>query len=108
MVSHLCRRAGHFPPFKGLIAMAATLKRKEYEALLEPMAQELVAMARWAASSGARIVVLFEGRDTGGKGGGIKGVSAELNPRQCHTVALAAPSDREKQQWYFQRYVAHL
>ncbi len=88
--------------------MADPLKRKEYEALLEPMEQELVAMARWAAATGARIVVLFEGRDTAGKGGAIRAVSQELNPRQCRTVALGTPSDREKGQWYFQRYIEHL
>ncbi|WP_232496171.1 polyphosphate kinase 2 [Novosphingobium kaempferiae] len=84
------------------------LGRKDYEKLLEPMEQELVGMARWAQVSGARIVVLFEGRDTAGKGGAIKAVSGQLNPRQCRTVALAAPSEREKGQWYFQRYVDHL
>jgi polyphosphate kinase len=84
------------------------LHRKDYEKLLEPMEEELVAMARWAQKSGARIVVLFEGRDTAGKGGAIKAVSSELNPRQCRTVALAAPSEREQGEWYFQRYVPHL
>lgn len=84
------------------------LGRKQYEKLLEPMEQELVGMARWAQKTGARIVVLFEGRDTAGKGGAIKAASGQLNPRQCRTVALAAPSDREKGQWYFQRYVDHL
>lgn len=84
------------------------LKRNKYEKLLEPMRGELVAMARWAAASGARIVVLFEGRDTAGKGGAIRAVSEKLNPRQCRIVALAKPSEREAAQWYFQRYVAHL
>ena len=84
------------------------LKRNKYEKLVEPMRGELVAMARWAAASGARIVVLFEGRDTAGKGGAIRAVSEKLNPRQCRIVALAKPSEREAAQWYFQRYVAHL
>lgn len=84
------------------------LKRKAYEALLEPLEEELVAMARWAAATGQRIVILFEGRDTAGKGGAIKAVSQRLNPRQCHTVALPRPSEAEQGQWYFQRYVAHL
>lgn len=88
--------------------MASKLKRKLYEALLEDLELELVAMARWAAKTGKRIVVLFEGRDTAGKGGAIKAVSDRLNPRQCRTVALAAPSEREQGEWYFQRYVAHL
>ena len=84
------------------------LKSKQYEDLLEPLEGELVAMARWAQSSGARILVLFEGRDTAGKGGAIRAVSQRLNPRQCRIVALAKPSDREMTQWYFQRYIAHL
>jgi len=84
------------------------LKRKRYEELLEPLEEELVAMARWAAASGARVLVLFEGRDTAGKGGVINAISAPLNPRQCHTVALAKPTEREQGQWYFQRYAAHV
>jgi polyphosphate kinase 2 len=84
------------------------LKRKDYEPLLEPLEEQLVAMARWAKHTGARIVVLFEGRDTAGKGGAIRAVSQRLNPRQCRVAALAKPADREMTQWYFQRYVAHL
>lgn len=84
------------------------MKRKEYEAALEPMQQELVGMARWAKATGKRIVVLFEGRDTAGKGGAIAAVRDKLNPRQCHIVALPKPTETEQAQWYFQRYVAHL
>ena len=84
------------------------MKRKEYEAAMEPLREELVAMARWARSSGERIVVLFEGRDTAGKGGAIRAVSDKLNPRQCHIVALAKPTEAEQSQWYFQRYAKHL
>lgn len=84
------------------------MKRKDYEAALEPLSHELVSMARWAKASGARIVVLFEGRDTAGKGGAITAVRDSLNPRQCRTVALAKPSEQEQSQWYFQRYIAHL
>lgn len=84
------------------------LKGKEYRKLLEPMTEELVGMARWARTTGARIVVLFEGRDTAGKGGAIRAVRDKLNPRQCRTVALSKPSDDEQTQWYFQRYIAHL
>ena len=84
------------------------LKRKRYEKLLEPMQAELVAMARWVAATGQRLVVLFEGRDTAGKGGVIQAIADQLNPRQCRTVALAKPSDEERGQWYFQRYVEHL
>jgi polyphosphate kinase 2 len=84
------------------------LKRKEYEAALEPMQVELVEMARWLRSSGKRLVVLFEGRDTAGKGGAIDTVREHMNPRQCRVVALDKPSEREQAQWYFQRYVPHL
>ncbi|MGO4263790.1 polyphosphate kinase 2 [Lysobacter sp. TAB13] len=86
----------------------STLKRKDYEAELEPLQVELVAMARWVQSAGKRVVVLLEGRDTAGKGGAIGALSEHLNPRQCHIVALSKPSERESGQWYFQRYVPHL
>jgi len=65
-------------------------------------------MARWAAKTGQRIVVLFEGRDTAGKGGAIDAISARLNPRQCRIVALSKPSEAEQGQWYLQRYAEHL
>ena len=88
--------------------MGHKLKRKEYDRLLEPMAVELVAMARWIADTGQRLVVIFEGRDTSGKGGSIEMIAHLLNPRQCRIAALPSPSDREKREWYFQRYVPHL
>ncbi|HMI41070.1 MAG TPA: polyphosphate kinase 2 [Sphingomicrobium sp.] len=84
------------------------MKRKAYEERLEPMSCDLVAMARWAAKTGQRIVVLFEGRDTAGKGGAIDAISARLNPRQCRIVALGKPSEAEQGQWYLQRYSEHL
>ena len=84
------------------------LKQKEYDALLEPMTRELVEMARWVSRTGQRVVVVFEGRDTAGKGGSIATIAAPINPRQCRIVALGAPSERERSQWYFQRYVEHL
>lgn len=84
------------------------MKRKEYDEALEPLTLELVSMARWAKATGARIVVLFEGRDTAGKGGAITAVRDSLNPRQCRTVALSKPTEAEMGQWYFQRYIAHL
>lgn len=84
------------------------LKGKQYEELLEPIELELVAMARWAKAMDRRIVVLFEGRDTAGKGGAIRAVSGRLNPRQCRIVALSRPSEAESTQWYFQRFVRHL
>ena len=84
------------------------LKRERYEEFLEPMQAELVAMARWVAVTGQRLCIIFEGRDTAGKGGAIKAIADKLNPRQCRTVALGKPSDAERGQWYFQRYVPHL
>ncbi len=84
------------------------MKRKTYEKHLEPLELELVAMARWAKTKGERIVVLFEGRDTAGKGGTIRAISSRINPRQCRTVALSKPTDAERGQWYFQRYIQHL
>jgi polyphosphate kinase len=84
------------------------LKRKDYDAALAPMQLELVALARWLRASGKRLVVLFEGRDTAGKGGAIDAIRAHVNPRQCRVVALDKPGDREQAQWYFQRYVAQL
>ncbi|MDP4573955.1 polyphosphate kinase 2 [Qipengyuania sp. G39] len=84
------------------------MKRKQYEAALDPMEEELVGMARWARTTGQRIVVLFEGRDTAGKGGAIKAVRERLNPRQCRVVALSKPTEAEQTQWYFQRYAQHL
>lgn len=84
------------------------LKGKQYRKLLEPLEEELVCMARWVAATGARVIVLFEGRDTAGKGGAINAVSERLNPRQCRVAALPKPGPHEAGQWYFQRYVAHL
>jgi polyphosphate kinase 2 len=84
------------------------LKRKAYEDLLEPLQEELARMARWVAVTGQRLVILFEGRDTAGKGGAISAISERLNPRQCTTIALPKPSEDERGQWYFQRYIAHL
>ena len=84
------------------------MKRKKYDELLEPLELELVNMARWAKATGERICVLLEGRDTAGKGGTIKAIADRLSPRQCRVVALPKPSDVERTQWYFQRYVQHL
>jgi polyphosphate kinase len=84
------------------------LSRKDYEAALEPLQVELNRMARWLVHAGKRLLVIVEGRDTAGKGGVISAISDCLNPRQCHVVALGKPSERERTQWYFQRYVPHL
>jgi polyphosphate kinase 2 len=84
------------------------MKREAYEEALKPLTLELVSMARWVKATDARVVVLFEGRDTAGKGGAIGAVREALNPRQCRTVALSKPTEAEMGQWYFQRYIAHL
>lgn len=84
------------------------MKRETYEELLEPLELELIAMARWAKVKGERIVVVFEGRDTAGKSGAIQTVASRMSPRQCRVVALPSPSERERGEWYFQRYVQHL
>jgi len=84
------------------------LKRREYADLLKPLQQELEVAARWAEHVGARIVVLFEGRDAAGKGGAIHAIAERLNPRHCRVVALAKPTPEEAGQWYFQRYAEHL
>jgi len=84
------------------------LGHKHYAELLEPLQQELNNAARWVAETGARVLVLFEGRDTAGKTGVINAISEKLNTRQVRTVALAKPGEREQGQWYFQRYIANL
>ncbi len=80
----------------------------KYERELSRMQIELVKLQEWIRHEGLRVVVLFEGRDAAGKGGAIKRIAESLNPRVCRIVALATPTEREKTQWYFQRYVAHL
>ena len=87
---------------------AARLKRKTYEKELSALQIELVKMQAWAKSSGARIAVVFEGRDAAGKGGTIKRFRENLNPRGARVVALSKPTEREAGEWYFQRYVQHL
>ncbi|MFY7864212.1 polyphosphate kinase 2 [Roseateles sp.] len=84
------------------------LSKSDYLEQLAPLHLELNAMAHWLQHQGQRLVVVVEGRDTAGKGGVISAISETLNPRQCHTVALGKPSDRERGEWYFQRYVPHL
>jgi polyphosphate kinase 2 len=84
------------------------VKRKRYETKLAELHMELVKMQYWIKAAGKKLVVIFEGRDAAGKGGAIKCISEPLNPRGCRIVALGKPSDTERTQWYFQRYVAHL
>jgi len=84
------------------------LSRKEFEKALEPLQVELVRMQEWVKFTGAKICVIFEGRDTAGKGGVIKRITERVSPRVFRVVALSAPTEREKSQMYFQRYMPYL
>jgi len=84
------------------------IKTKRYEEELFRLQLELVKLQEWIKKNGLKVVVIFEGRDAAGKGGVIKRITEYLNPRVCPVIALPAPTEREKTQWYFQRYVAHL
>ncbi|WP_116084183.1 polyphosphate kinase 2 [Tropicimonas sp. IMCC34011] len=84
------------------------MDKDEYEDQLEALQRELVQLQAWIKASGRRVAVVFEGRDAAGKGGTIKRVRENLNPRVARLVALPTPTEREQSQWYFQRYVAHL
>ncbi|MEM9304999.1 MAG: polyphosphate kinase 2 [Pseudomonadota bacterium] len=89
----------HHPP---------TLERKHYFRELLRLQAELIKLQTWVQHTGEKVVVIFEGRDSAGKGGVIKRITQRLNPRFCRVVALPAPTERETTQWYFQRYVPHL
>jgi len=84
------------------------MPRKAYEAELHLLQIELLKLQRWVRDEGKRIVIVFEGRDAAGKGGTIKRFMEHLNPRHARTVALSKPTETERGQWYFQRYIAHL
>ena len=84
------------------------LNKKAYEKELERLQAELVDMQQWVVETGARVVIIMEGRDAAGKGSAIKRITQYLNPRQCRVEALPKPTDREAGQWYFQRYVEKL
>ncbi|GIA42390.1 hypothetical protein VCSRO39_0017 [Vibrio cholerae] len=84
------------------------LDKKVYERELELLQIELVKLQEWVKQEKLKLVVIFEGRDAAGKGGVIKTITEKLNPRVCRVAALPAPTEKEKTQWYFQRYVAHL
>ena len=84
------------------------LDKKFYEKELARLQVELVKLQEWVKQEGLKVVVIFEGRDAAGKGGVIKRITEKLNPRICRIAALPAPTEKEKTQWYFQRYVAHL
>jgi len=110
---------GRKKPKKGAPATASGAKsgsksglksmgKAEYLEQLAPLELELDILARWLQHTGRRLMVLLEGRDTAGKGGAISAISHPLNPRMCRVVALPKPNDRERTQWYFQRYVTHL
>lgn len=89
-------------------AFTKKIPKKVYEKELKKLQIELVKMQYWIKHAGYRVVIIFEGRDAAGKGGTIKRIAEPLNPRGCRVVALGTPSDIEKTQWYFQRYVPHL
>ena len=85
-----------------------TMERREYFRALLALQAELIKLQAWVVHTKAKLVVIFEGRDSAGKGGAIKRISQRLNPRVCRVAALPAPTEREKAQWYFQRYVPYL
>ncbi len=85
-----------------------SISKKDYEEALGKLQIELVKLQEWIKAEGLKVVVLFEGRDAAGKGGAIKRITECLNPRVCRVVALGTPTEREKSQWYFQRYALHL
>ncbi|MEZ4523575.1 MAG: polyphosphate kinase 2 [Thermomicrobiales bacterium] len=93
---------------QGIYPYKRKLRRKEYERLKADLQIELLKMQNWVKDTGQRVVILFEGRDAAGKGGTIKRFMEHLNPRGARLVALTIPTETERTQWYFQRYVAHL
>jgi len=96
------------PPVTETGATAPTMSNKVYRRELATVQVELAKLQEWIRTRGLKVVVLFEGRDAAGKGGAIKTISLGMNPRICRVVALGTPTEREKTQWYFQRYVAEL
>jgi polyphosphate kinase len=96
------------PPHRGSGPPPKVVSKGRYEKELARLQTELVRMQEWIVHEGLRVVVIFEGRDTAGKGGTIKRILERLNARYCRVVALGTPTDRERTQWYFQRYIAHL
>ena len=100
------KEKGKKPPAED--APRKKMRRKEYERELARLQIELVKLQEWIKHESLKVVVVFEGRDAAGKGGVIKRIVQRLNPRVCRVVALGVPTEREKTQWYFQRYVPHL
>lgn len=97
----LTESPGHYEP-------RPRMKKKLYEAELKRLQMELVKLQRWIRTKGLKVVVIFEGRDAAGKGGVIKRITERLNPRVCRVEALGTPTERERTQWWFQRYVPYL
>ena len=102
------KKAAHVKGHGGADGSSRKLPRELYETELLRLQGELVRMQEWVRTEGARIVIIFEGRDAAGKGSTIKRVTEYLTPRVAQIVALPAPTERERTQWYFQRYVDHL
>src|SRR6478736_10059646 len=106
-------RAGLVVPPRGIdefdaaAAARPKMKNKEYETEMRRLQGELVALQQWVTATGAKILVVFEGRDTAGKGGTIRRITERTNPRVFRHVALPSPTDREKSQMYIQRYMTH-
>src|SRR5881392_3767851 len=106
--AHAHKSADQLPHQRADAAAAPPrMHRKEYEAELRRLHGELVAMQEWIKSTGAKICIVFEGRDTAGKGGTIKRITERVSPRVFRVVALAAPTERERSQMYVQRYITH-
>ncbi len=102
------RQLDALDPATGGDAAARQVERRRYFRELFRLQAELVKLQDWVAATRQKVVIVFEGRDSAGKGGAIKRITQRLNPRVCRVVALPAPNDRERTQWYFQRYVQHL
>ena len=98
----------HYAAAAGVDANNSKEYRRTYFRELFRLQAELVKLQDWVAASGHKVVIIFEGRDAAGKGGVIKRITQRLNPRICRVAALPAPNERERTQWYFQRYVSHL
>ena len=90
------------------MSVAKALRILSHETKLERLQEELIKLQQWVESEGEKIVVIFEGRDAAGKGGAIRRITQHLNPRELNVVALSKPTDEEKNQWYFQRYIKNL
>jgi polyphosphate kinase 2 len=96
------------PPVEEVGSTARSIPNKIYQREMATLQVELVKLQQWIKHAGLKVVIVFEGRDAAGKGGAIKTIMLRLNPRYARVAALAAPTERERTEWYFQRYVAHL